>query len=296
MKGNSKMKKTFLFFLIFFLMVLPGCVSATMTPTEIPASATFIPTIEAAAATPTELPPSSAGTVISYGRLTLVVPPEVASGASCSEYPRVDGEDAAQWQKTPGHLQVMLGDYYILQGKLRQAEIYVYPAQDYAELVPAAFESMHRLNNILGDPGAQISSEQLPAVPFFNEKQVFVANIQVISFQNGQGVRFLTEYAQSPVSANNQDLFYQFQGLTSDGSYYVIAILPITAPGLGESSDPAAAIPIGGIAYPDKVDPNANWDGYYAAVTELLNTTSPDAFVPAINQLDLLIQSMQIMP
>jgi hypothetical protein len=35
---------------------------------------------------------------------------------------------------------------------------------------------------------------------------------------------------------------------------------------------------------------------YYTAVTALLNATSPDAFNPRMDQLDLLIQSMRITP
>jgi hypothetical protein len=152
------------------------------------------------------------------------------------------------------------------------------------------------LDNILGNPSASISSEQLPAVPFINAKQAFASNIQVMSFQNGRGVRFLIEYAQYPVSANNQDLCYHFQGLTSDGAYYIIAILPITAPVLAESSDATAVPPPGGVAYPDIGNPNADWQGNYNTVTALLNATSAEAFTPTINQLDLLIQSMRITP
>ena len=236
------------------------------------------------------------GTTVTFGSLTLVVPPELASGASGSEYPRLDSDDAAWWQKTPGHEQIMLGDYYILQGKFHQPQIYAYPAQAYAELVPPAFESIRRVNNIIYSPDAPISADQLPGVPFFNAQQVFASNIQVISFQNGAGVRFLTEYAQSTAPVNNHELFYHFQGVTRDGAYYILAIFPITVPVLAETSDTAAALSSGGIAYPDVTDPNADWGGYYTAVTNLLNATSPDAFTPTINQLDLLIQSMQVAP
>jgi len=249
---------------------------------------------------PTQIPPteptSSTGTEVTFEVLTLVIPPGVATGASSSEVPRLDSEEAAWWQKTPGHLQVMLGDYYVLQGKFHQPQIYVYPAQAYAELVPPAFESIRRLNNIMHDPTAPISIEQLPAMPFFNAQQVFASNIQTISFQNGAGVRFLTEYAQYAAPVNNNELFYHFQGVTRDGAYYIIAILPITVPLLAENSDEAAALPPGGIAYPDRSDLNADWQGYYTAVTDLLNVTAPDTFTPTITQLDLLIQSMQIVP
>ena len=271
--------------------------SSNRDPAQIPVSPTPVLATEVpATAIPTAQPPSSTGTTVTFGSLTLVVPPGVASGASGSEYPRIDSEDAAWWQKTPGHLQIMLGDYYVLQGKFHQPQIYVYPAQAYAELVPPAFESLHRLNNILGTPSVPISTDQLPAVPFFNAQQVFASNIQAISFQNGGGVRFLTEYAQYAAPVNNHELFYHFQGVTRDGAYYIIAILPITVPVLAETSDAAAALPPGGIAYPDITDPNADWQGYYTAVTDLLNGTSPDTFTPSINQLDLLIQSMQIAP
>lgn len=265
----------------------------TLIPaTQDPSLAMDVPTTTI----PTEETPSNTGTAVTYGALNLVVPPGVASGASGLEYPPIDSEDAAWWQKTPGHVQINLGDYYVLQGKFHQPQIYLYPAQAYAELVPSAFESLHRLNNILGSTSVPANSDTLPAVPFFNAQEVFASNIQAISFQNGAGLRFLTEYAQYNAPVNNQELFYQFQGLSSDGTFYIIAIFPITVPILAETSDPAAALPAGGIAYPDINDPAADWQGYYTAITDLLNATSPDTFTPSIDQLDLLIKSIQISP
>jgi hypothetical protein len=237
---------------------------------------------------------SFAGLETTYGVLTLVVPPGIASGASGQEYPPITDEDAAYWQKTPGHLQVMLGDYYVLKDKSQQPVIYVYPAQTYAELVPAAFESIHRLNNILGNPGAPIDPNTLPAIPFFNARQVFASQIEVVSFQNGKGVRFLTEYAQYPASANNADLFYNFIGVTNDGAYYIVAVLPLTHPNLAETSDGGAVVPSDGIPYDYFSNPNADMMLYYTSVVQLLNSASPDAFTPTIGQLDLLVQSMQV--
>jgi hypothetical protein len=65
---------------------------------------------------------------------------------------------------------------------------------------------------------------------------------------------------------------------------------------LAETSDAGAAIPVGGIALPDINDPNADWQGYYSAATDLLNATSPEAFTPSLSQLDALIQSMLVAP
>jgi hypothetical protein len=227
--------------------------------------------------------------------LTLEIPSSVASGASGSEIAPITNEDDAYWMKTPGHLQVSLDDSYTLQGRSHQPQIYVYPAMAYVELVPAAFESMHRLRNVM-NPGATITPDQLPCIPFFNAAQVFASNIQAISFQNGSGIRFLSEYAQHVAPVNNHELVYHFQGFTSDGEYYIVAIFPITAPGLAETSDPEAAVPAAGFAFPDIDDPNADFQSYYASITDLLNATSPEAFTPSISQLDALIQSMWVAP
>jgi hypothetical protein len=270
------------FYPLLFIALLAGLLMLSACAPAAPATAT-----------PTTESPTNAGTMVTFGPLTVVLPPGVANGANGSEFPLVDDEDAAWWQKTPGHLQVMLGDYYVLQGKFHQPRIYVYPAQEYAELVPLAFESINRINNILGNPSA-ISVEELPRVPFFSAQAVFASNIEKISFQNGSGVRFVTEYAQDSAPVSNYELFYHFQGVTSDGAYYIIAILPVTAQVLAETSDPAAAVPPGGVAYPEFNDANADWAGYYVSVTDLLNATPADHFTPALGQLDALINSMVI--
>jgi hypothetical protein len=234
-------------------------------------------------------------TLVTFGRLSLEIPSSVATGASGSDIAPVTAEDAAYWEKTPGHLQVSLADYYILQGKFHRPQIHVYPALEYAQLVPAAFESMHRLRNVMHAPDAA-SVDQLPAVPFFNAAQVFASNVQMISFQNGSGIRFVTEYAQGFVSINNQDLFYHFQGFTDDGNYYVVAILPVTSPVLAESDDLDAPLPAGGIPFPDLASPDPDLQGYFDGITALLDAQTPESFSPALGQLDALIQSMWVAP
>jgi hypothetical protein len=273
-------------------------IPALENPTQIPAPATSIPTTEMsvpATEAPTAQPPTVTGITVSYKPLSLVLPSGIASGFSGSQFPRADGQDLPYWELTPGHTVITL-DGYLLQGKFHQPQIFVYPATEYAVLVPGAFESMHRMRNIMNVSSASISTDQLPAVPFFNAAQVFASNIQHISFQNGSGSRFLTEYAQYAAPVNNHDLFYHFQGFSDDGEYYVVAIFPITAPVLAETSDARAVLPSGGIAYPDIADPNADFQGYYAHITDLLNATSPESFAPTLNQLDMLIQSMRISP
>lgn len=302
---STSMKK-FLLVLTFPLVISLACgVTIDITPNaEVPtAENTPVSVSDDPTPTPevfislTQAIPATAvsSTLVTFGRLTLEIPSSVANGASGSDVAPVTAEDSAYWEKTPGHLEVSLGDYYVLQEKFHQPRIHVYPATDYAVLVPAAFESMHRLRNIMSGV-VPVTPDQLPTVPFFNAAQIFASNIQAVSFQNGDGIRFLTEYAQYAAPVNNHELVYHFQGFTSDGEYYIIAILPITAPVLAETSDAEAVVPAGGIAFPDINDPNADFQGYYASVTDLLNATRPDAFTPTLAQLDALIQSMQVAP
>jgi hypothetical protein len=237
--------------------------------------------------------PAFEGVEVSVDPLSIVLSPELASGARGSQFSRAEGDNVPPWEVTPGHIQLKL-EGYLLQGKSQLPQIYVYPALEYAQMRPAAFESIHRLDNILYAPGGPALNDQLPAVPFFNAAQVFASNVQLISFQNGQGVRFLTEYAQYAASANNHDLLYHFEGLTRDGKYYIIAILPITAPMLAETSDGGAPLPPGGVPYPYFADPEADMQLYYKSVLDLLNASPSDVFTPTLEQLDQLIQSMKI--
>ena len=321
------MQKTILFISMLILATLACDLTVSVAPSTGPtqlsttavASATSIAIQTLAPATPTpeifipltqvvpgEFQPTEApvvtqpavntGTSVTYSPLTLVIPPDFANGASGSNFPRVDGDDAAWWQKTPGHLQVSLADYYSLRGKTHQPAIYVYPASDYALMLPAAFESIHRLQNYLYAPENIPAIDQLPGVPFFNAQILFAAQIQPLSFQNGKGIRYISEYAQFPASANNTDLFYNFIGVTRDGVYYIVAIFPLSSPVLAETSEAGAPLPARGIPYLYYADPNANMDAYYTAVTDLLNAQLPDSFTPSLDKLDMLIQSMQINP
>lgn len=300
------MKKVISFIVLFIVAALAGvsCITVNVEPpasqpSPSPEPVTPTPEIFIALtqAIPGEFQPTDAPhTITTYGPLTVSITQSIASGASGSTIPRVDGDDAPWWEKTPGHLQVSLGDYYALQGKAHQPAIYVYPASDYAQLLPAAFESIHRLNNYLYAPNNIPALNQLPGVPFFNAQILFAAHIQPVSFQNGSGIRYITEYGQYPAPANNTELFYNFIGITSDGVYYIVAIFPITSPTLAESPDAGAPLPVGGIPYPYMADPAANMDAYYIAITDLLNVQLPGTFTPSLTELDTLIQSMRVGP
>ena len=274
-----------------------GCsfsISSPSTPTQADQVGTVVAaTMQALTGTPGEHTSTPAvtqlsGNAITFENVSFVIPSGLASGADTQTMTAVESNSVAPWDIAPTHLRFTLTGYQ-LQEKFHQPQIFVYPAEDYAQANPGATEQLDRLRKILA--GSAPMLETLPGVPFFNATPQIAAQIKVIPFESGSGVRALTQYAQYLAPINNRELFYHFQGLTSDGKYYVIAILPVNASILPEDEQIEAQVPEGGVPIPTDVGPN---DVYYFSVTEKLNVIAPDDFTPSLNMLDALIQSILV--
>ena len=84
---------------------------------------------------------------------------------------------------------------------------------------------------------------------------------------------------------NNNELLYTFQGLTSDGKYYVSVQLPITTPLLDT------------ISAPNFNDPAFNGDQYniyLQNITKTLNSLDSPFFSPTLETFDQLVMSIMI--
>jgi hypothetical protein len=292
------MKKRTLFVLFGVVIGTWGCsFSAGTIPTPTQTVMDEVGTVVAATMQAhTASPPESlatqamtGGTPISLENVSFVVPPRMADGAEPEKMTAVESNTDAPWDIAPAHLRFTLTGY-ALQDKFHQPRIYVYPAAEYAQRNSNASEPIDRIRRIA--TGAPLLEETLPYIPFFNAGPLMAAQIKIIPFPNGGGgVRTLTQYAQYAAPINNHELFYHFQGLSSDGNYYVIAILPITAPLLAEDEKPDAPVPEGGVPIPTAVGPS---EVYYFSVTEKLNSLSPDSYTPSLSTLDTLIQSITV--
>ena len=226
------------------------------------------------------------GSVVSINNVSFTIPEELANDALTEMVSATT--DGAPWELAPEHVKITLTGYQ-LEDTFHQPQIFVYLADEYAQVNSSASEQINRLKNILA--GSTLMKETLPRIPSFNAEMQIAANIQLIAFQSGDGVRHLTQYAQYPAPINNNELLYQFAGLTSDEKYYIIAILPINAPFLAENEKPDAPVPADGIPIPTDVGPN---DGYYAAITEKLVSLDSESYTPSLSTLDALIQSIRI--
>jgi hypothetical protein len=265
-------------------------ITLLMVSCNIPSFVTPTPESETPVVVPTNT--LSTGGVVTLNNVSLTLPLGVANDALTEMVPAVtDTSNTPWWEIAPDHLKFTLTGYQ-LQGKFFEPQIRVYPTDEYAQLDSTiAAEQIQRLKTILA--GSPLSGDTMPQVPIFNAIPHIASHMQVISFQSGRGIRMLTQYDQYPATINNHELFYHFQGLTQDGKYYIVAVLPVTSSILAEDDRPDSPVPAEGVAIPTETGPNP---AYYDAVTKALDSMYEDSFNPSLFQLDALIQSITVTP
>jgi hypothetical protein len=236
------------------------------------------------------------GVLVSYNNISFVIPNGLASGASPQMIPNnPTDQNGGPWAVAPQHTEFTLNGYNLPAGHFTEILIDIYPAQEYANVYNGASISLQRLQSFLASPAMPISPDTLPQVPYFNAAALFNAQVGVVQFKNGSGVRMVTQYGQAVGPIGNNGTFYNFEGLTRDGKYFLVVVLPIEAPFLPTGNDPSAPLPAGGIPFPDYNNTDATvFDNYYKAVTDKMNATDANSFQPSINTLDALVESINI--
>lgn len=188
--------------------------------------------------------------------------------------------DDPWWAGAPSYRLVTLQGYPVSSHQ-SAPQIFVYPA---GELATA--------NENMGKVAAELQSllqtqqfvEPLPFLPLINAKQVIHPQLQNLEFKNGKGIRFVTMYSQGIVPVNNYELLYTFQGLTSDGKYYVAAVLPVTNPEL--PNDATVNEQLTGVGQ--------DYQSYMSRTESLLDEEPASSFTPDLSKLDTLIRSLEV--
>jgi hypothetical protein len=154
-----------------------------------------------------------------------------------------------------------------------QRQLLVFPVEAYQRLYhgPDSVAFARRIASmqvIVKAKPARIDS-QPPVLPPAEATPAFAAQVGYVAFQDGSGVRYVTRYTQELGPKANERLFYAFQGLTSDGRYYVSFFHPVIADKLATKGTPPAT---------------------RAAVDALGNTD----FVPPLAMLDRVVASLRV--
>jgi hypothetical protein len=224
-------------------------------------------------------PPQEAD--VSYQGVSFSFDPSLASSITPETIPADSEAGVAEWN-SPEYYQFTLNGYP-LQDTFHTPRIMVFPVDAFIAINPVAEDTITQLSILLVDQPT--APESIPFLPVFNAGQFMQAQVKYLDFQNGSGVRFLTQYGQDVWPVNNHDLFYTFQGITSDRQYYISAILPVAHPSLPD---------------PDSVTMDDafynNFTDYVIDIESQLSAKPEDSFSPVLSLLDAMIQSILIAP
>ena len=233
----------------------------------------------------TSTPPE--GPRVEFSGVSFEMKPAVFSAAAGTIAPMEEGEAGVSgWPgPAPEYYRFDFQGYPLTQPWVAP-QLLVYPIQEYAAVNPPAGEIAAKLDSVLRV--VEVSLDSQPYLPMWNAAQVFYARPQVINFQNGKGIRYLTCYAQSFVRIDKSCLFYTFQGLTSDNRYYISAILPVDLPALYSSDANSKFNAI-------MADPST-YQQYVTEMAQLLASVSAADFTPDLNNLDNLVKSLTVNP
>jgi len=208
----------------------------------------------------------------------------LASTVTCETIPaQPPSEDIPYWEVNPEYTSFTFQGYP-LQGTQWQPQIYIFPVAEYENLVPDITPLIEELQQVLIDQPSH--PDGIPFLPIVNAGQMMRTRVHYLSFANGNGVSFLTQYAQAVDPINNYALFYTFQGLTQDGKWYVSATFPVSHPSL-----PANGSEIPGGDYDQFSQTFAQ---YLDDIQSQLEGESKDSFLPNLELLDQLVQSLNI--
>lgn len=163
-------------------------------------------------------------------------------------------------------------------------QIFVFPTGEFSGINQLAGERIEMLKGLLRAETLP-SDGELPVLPTFNSTQDLRTQARLVDFQGGSGVRFITRYAQEATPVTNPAVFYTFQGLTEDGELYISAFFPVYVSSLPDS-----------IVVEDWDLFNRQYQYYLKNITESLHELQPVDFVPDLEQLDALIQSITVHP
>ncbi len=122
-------------------------------------------------------------------------------------------------------------------------------------------------------------------MPPFNAAQVFHALEKRLESDKGRGIRYLTLYSQGIVGIDNFDIFYTYQGISSDGKYYIAAVLPINSSLLQDLALDQAGLEAMAEKYPE----------YITNMTELLRSEGGGVLTPSLEALDSMMMSLEIL-
>ena len=124
---------------------------------------------------------------------------------------------------------------------------------------------------------------------------MFVARAKNLSFRNGDGIFFLTQFTQEFGNlVTNDELSLTYQGISKDGKYYVLADFPVALSFLTDRD----ANEYEGYRVPQTEEEvkksEQSYRQYLSKITRRLENISPDKFQPRLRYFEEIISTLKI--
>lgn len=233
---------------------------------------------------------------VEAGGLRFLLPEEVANGVTETQVDAVPFDPEVMISSTyPTHSQIDFVDYLpddapeITHNFFVEPVIRVFDTADFPEYEPndGSIGYPSQLGLLLGILDGTIRRSpdtQLPYLPLVNAAQVFRSREQVVEFNGGRGLVYLTTFAQDVYPVLEGTVQLAFQGITDDGSTYISAVFPVDTSilldELGEDFN-----------HDDFV---AGYEDYLTETREALEALPEDAFAPQLDALLALLGSIEV--
>lgn len=282
----------------WFYLRPTGTPTSTVTGTPPTATPTGTLTITPASATPTGsqtpapspipsqtlVPTTAPAAQVNFSGVSFSYNPILAAGIS-TEKLAASNPDTLSLDRLPEHVVLSLRGYPFLPDENPLPQVKVIPVEALESVNPEAAFEIDELRDLLDRQPPEIVApdESIPYIPLSNVRQVFQACVGYLSFKNGRGVRYVTQYSQDASPINNNAIFYTFQGLSQDGRYYISASFPISNGILPEANS---------VVVDDKF--RDEYDSYVRAREVEMSSQPVTSFTPNLSLLDELVQSIAV--
>ncbi|HTX80353.1 MAG TPA: hypothetical protein VMC62_11820 [Longilinea sp.] len=270
----------------FLVLVQLACslsVNTGESTATVPAESTAAPTA-LPIATQVPAPTQTTAAAATCASATFTLDPSIAASTAGVIIPQpTEDPNGTPWAILPQYVTYSFSGYP-LQGTQLAPLIDIIPVASLNSFNPQLGQEATDLKTLLA--AKQVAANaNIPFLPPYEAAQVFHAQVSFLNFQNGSGVRFVTQYDQAYMPISNKEVFYTFQGLTSDGNCYIAIILPVSNTNL-QADD---SIPGG--------DFNAfsnNFPNYLTSTVNMLNSQAADSFTPRLDVLDNFVASLTV--
>jgi hypothetical protein len=212
--------------------------------------------------------------------VSLFISPQLAENITAVMAPANVNEEALFWS-TPEHREYQFNNWALKMEAFQQPALRIFSVSEFTAVNPNVGERLAALQVALTAQPSDGSGLDVPSI--FGAGQLFQSNIKFLDFQNGSGARWLSQYGQAYFPIGLPSLFYTFQGFTTDGAFYISAILPVNHPVLPDTN----SVTLDDAFY-------NNYDSYAAETRITLDAQADSSFNPSLELLDQLVETLLV--